>query len=136
MIRAVVARNLLALALVGAIAGSSAGCAAPQRSRYGFGIKEENLTGYVDVAWFAVADAATKTYGELAMLNFAARQIRFEIMFIGERGEPQITPGLIQVPWASCIADSSLLVIFAGIASNVLNRDEIGAGNKAMRPAR
>jgi hypothetical protein len=84
----------------------------------------------VDTAWFLVADAASETYGELAMLNFAVRQINFEVDFNAR--ESKITTGILHVRGdTSCLSESDLLPILASIASNILQRNEIDAADKA-----
>ena len=91
------------------------------RSEYGFEVPFEADTRDVDIAWFLIADAATKNYGELAMLNFAARQINFRVVPTDE--STRITPGILHIHKAPCLADSDLLPVFAAIAGDILKRD-------------
>lgn len=117
------------------LGGTLAGCGhfnTPTRNKavsyYGF--QGQADFGAVDTAWFLVADAATKTYGELAMLNFAVRQINFEIDFNAR--ESKITTGILHIRGGtSCLSESDLLPILASIASNILQRNEIDAADKA-----
>jgi hypothetical protein len=122
---------LLALAL------GATSCASPLPvSRFAFDSYPPDGAGMIDVAWFAVADASSKTFGELAMLNLAARQIQFEVYFGAPDSEPSLGPGMIKVPYRDCIADSPLLIVFAGICSNILGRNEIDAADKAAERLR
>jgi hypothetical protein len=119
----------LCLAVGAILSLASCGHAAIPTSRYAFETAPE-LVGYADVAWFAVADAATRTYGELAMVNFAIRQIGWEVLATSD-AEARVSPGRIAFPRAACVADSQLLYVFAGICSNILGRNELDAADKA-----
>lgn len=104
------------------------------QSHFGF-LAQDGDQSDIDVAWNAVAQSATRTYGELAMVNFAMRQVNFVVEFT--HSELAFEPQVLKVPRVPCIADSPLLTIFAAVAGNILGRNEMDAGDKAavlLRP--
>jgi hypothetical protein len=116
-------RGLCAMTLTLTL-GSTLSCATATstlRSDYGFEVADAAAVNDVDIAWFLIADAATTNYGELAMLNFAVRQINFRVVPTDEQS--RITPGILHIHKAPCLADSDLLPVFAAIVGDILKRD-------------
>jgi hypothetical protein len=127
----------LLLLTIGLVSGGTLACQTTKpraaSSQYGFKAAPEAMND-ADVAWLAVADAATRSYKELAMLNFTVRQLGWEVVYTA--GNPRIKGMTLYVNPVDCIADSALLPIFAAVASNLLGRDVSEAADKAAEMLR
>jgi hypothetical protein len=128
--------GLCAMTLLLSLGGTLVACGTAQRlSSYGFNVASERVSE-VDAAWFLVVDNATSRYGEVAMLNLAAKSIAFDVLL----NEPstKITPGVIHVAHYDCLADSELLGVFAALATDILGRDCSSAAvsaSQVLRPS-
>jgi hypothetical protein len=117
--------------LLSVLGGTLVGCASPTllgTSHFGF-IGPTAKLAELDVAWAAVANNATHTYGELAMVNFAMRQINFAVQYTD--GDTGFDGRMLKIPRNLCIANNPVLVLFAALAGNVLGRNELDAADKA-----